>query len=535
MFLILCTHIVFAQAWDTNGNIVVAGKNKIGSLNDESVVFITNDIERMRLTNTGYFGINTTSPTKCLDVNEQIRLRYNAIIYGVLTSDASGNATWSLLDLNLSSNTLSIQNQGNTVDLTPYLDNTDSQTLDLTGTTLSISNGNNALFTGWDTDASNDFSGDYNDLTNLPTLFDGNYNSLSDLPTLFDGNWSSLQGTVPTISSFNNDAGYIINADDADADPANEIQTVSLSGQNLTLSNGGGTITLPDAVNNADADPTNEIQNLSISENMLGISGGSGVSLDGINYWSKLNDNLHYNNGNVGIGTDVPRKLLHIHSDVTYSPGGGFSTGHNPIKKSGSFNNTMSVSSTSSMLLTNLNSGNTATDGLIIRSYNNNATIYLQEEGSLSLITKNDLRFKMQQNGNVSIGKINTNYFTVNDNENVGIGTENPQNALDVAGTIRSKEWIVEQTGWNDFVFDDNYNLPSLKEREEQILLNKHLPYILPEKQILEDGAPMGSTITGLLQNTEELYLYLFQLNEKIQSLENENKDFKQLIENMNQ
>jgi hypothetical protein len=35
------------------------------------------------------------------------------------------------------------------------------------------------------------------------------------------------------------------NVDDADADPTNEIQTISLSGSDLTLSEGGGTVTLP--------------------------------------------------------------------------------------------------------------------------------------------------------------------------------------------------------------------------------------------------------------------------------------------------
>ncbi len=45
------------------------------------------------------------------------------------------------------------------------------QDLSLSGTQLSISNGNDVNFTGWDTDASDDFSGDYNDLTNSPILF----------------------------------------------------------------------------------------------------------------------------------------------------------------------------------------------------------------------------------------------------------------------------------------------------------------------------------------------------------------------------
>lgn len=49
------------------------------------------------------------------------------------------------------------------------------------------------------------------------------------------------------------------NSEDADADPTNEIQTLIQSGVNVTLSQGGGTI----SVNDADADEINEIQVLS--------------------------------------------------------------------------------------------------------------------------------------------------------------------------------------------------------------------------------------------------------------------------------
>lgn len=44
------------------------------------------------------------------------------------------------------------------------------------------------------------FSGDYNDLTNKPTLFDGDYNSLSNKPTLFSGSYNDLSDK-PTIPS----------------------------------------------------------------------------------------------------------------------------------------------------------------------------------------------------------------------------------------------------------------------------------------------------------------------------------------------
>lgn len=67
--------------------------------------------------------------------------------------------------------------------------------------------------------------------------------------------------------------------DDADADPANEIQTMSKTGSTVTLSNGGGSYT--DEVNDADADASNELQTLSRAGSTITLSNGGGdVSVD---------------------------------------------------------------------------------------------------------------------------------------------------------------------------------------------------------------------------------------------------------------
>jgi len=90
---------------------------------------------------------------------------------------------------------------------------------------------------------------------------------------------------------------------------------------------------------------------------------------------------------------------------------------------------------------------------------------------------------------------------------NLGIGTTNPQNKLDVNGTIRAKEIIVE-SDWADFVFDDGYELPSLAEVQEHIDEFGHLPGIPKESDVQQHGVSLGEMNARLLQKVEELTIY---------------------------
>lgn len=66
---------------------------------------------------------------------------------------------------------------------------------------------------------------------------------------------------------------------DEDANPANELQTISKEDMIVTLSNGGGTFT--DEINDADADPANEIQELQLNGQLLTLSNDpSGTIVD---------------------------------------------------------------------------------------------------------------------------------------------------------------------------------------------------------------------------------------------------------------
>lgn len=123
---------------------------------------------------------------------------------------------------------------------------------------------------------------------------------------------------------------------------------------------------------------------------------------------------------------------------------------------------------------------------------------------------------------------ISTERATFFNGGNVGIGTDNPQNKLDVVGTIRATEVKVE-TGWSDFVFEKDYKLPTLQEVENHINEHKHLPDIPSEVEVKENGVNLGEMQAKLLQKIEELTLYTIELNktvkeqgEKIQKLEAE-------------
>ncbi len=76
---------------------------------------------------------------------------------------------------------------------------------------------------------------------------------------------------------------------------------------------------------------------------------------------------------------------------------------------------------------------------------------------------------------------------------------------------------------WCDYVFEDNYPLPSLNEVEAFINTNGHLPHTPSSKEIIEaGGVELKSVMINQQEKIEELFLYLIQAQEEIQQLKNE-------------
>ncbi|UOY06003.1 hypothetical protein L0P88_18960 [Muricauda sp. SCSIO 64092] len=118
--------------------------------------------------------------------------------------------------------------------------------------------------------------------------------------------------------------------------------------------------------------------------------------------------------------------------------------------------------------------------------------------------------------------------FVINiGNGNVGIGTKTIEGnwKLAVKGKIRAEEIKVE-TGWADYVFKEDYNLPTLQEVEQHIQEKGHLINIPTAQEVEENGIELGEMNKLLLEKIEELTLYVI-------ALKKENEEIKKSIKHL--
>jgi len=278
-------------------------------------------------------------------------------------NDADSNPTNEIQDLSLSGNTLSLSGDGTTVNLAPYLDNTDDQVLTLLDSVnrvmrLEIEDGN---IVKW--------KDQVDDADNSPT---------NELQTI------STTGAAGNITLSNGGGTLNLNVDDADSNPTNEIQDLSLSGNTLSLSGDATTVNLApyldntddqvltlldsvnrvmrlqiesgnivkwkDQVDDADNSPTNEIQDLSLSGNTLSLS-GDGTTVNLAPYLDNTdNQNLSLSGQVLGIsgGTGVTLPIIDVVAGtaITVTKTGGVATVNATADGDGSITNELQTIST---------------------------------------------------------------------------------------------------------------------------------------------------------------------------------------------
>ncbi|MEC7262906.1 MAG: hypothetical protein VXW38_04135 [Bacteroidota bacterium] len=137
--------------------------------------------------------------------------------------------------------------------------------------------------------------------------------------------------------------------------------------------------------------------------------------------------------------------------------------------------------------------------------------------------------FGVYKNGESNFGQ----QFIIQENGNVGIGTISPDAKLAVNGNIHAKEVKVDLTGWPDYVFKLDYNLPTLQEVEKHIKEKGHLINIPSAKEVEANGVELGEMNKLLLEKIEELTLYTIQQEQKLKRmviLEKEVENLKNIL-----
>jgi len=136
---------------------------------------------------------------------------------------------------------------------------------------------------------------------------------------------------------------------------------------------------------------------------------------------------------------------------------------------------------------------------------------FLSGKGLIFRTDGNNERMRITQTGNVGIG-----------------GTFK----LAVNGTIRAKEIVVEE-GWSDYVFYDDYQLPTIEEEEKHIEENGHLLGFESEENMAGE-IQLGDVAKRQQAKIEEMMLHLIGMNKqlakmqtKIEHLEKENARLK--------
>lgn len=155
-----------------------------------------------------------------------------------------------------------------------------------------------------------------------------------------------------------------------------------------------------------------------------------------------------------------------------------------------------------------------ANQDIFLRGGTNAGDVFVNDIGGGGLVVGTNKRAANSAvtiDGNVHISEKGGTHKTWNENKYKGY-------TLWVHGGIVTNRFAMSpNSNWSDFVFNDDYKLKSLKETEQFINKNKHLPHIPSAKEVKEDGYNVHEMNTKLLQTVEELMLHTIAQEKKLE------------------
>ncbi len=188
----------------------------------------------------------------------------------------------------------------------------------------------------------------------------------------------------------------------------------------------------------------------------------------GSSQWTTAGNDIHYSTGNVGIGTTTPDAKLHVAGSLKVVDG-------------------------------------TQGAGKVLTSDANGLASWQSAGSSQWTTTGTTIHYST---GKVLIGDPNLSGFK---------GTPGTYQLYVQGGilTEKVKAAVATTNDWSDYVFEQDYKLKSLKEVEEFVKANKHLPNVPSAQEVVNEGIDMAKMDAKLLEKIEELTLYLIQLDKK--------------------
>jgi hypothetical protein len=432
-----------------------------------------------------------------------------------------------------------------------------------------------------------------NVLSSAANVMTSNVNGISDTANIVNSISNTINAANQLITKVNGVASNPVNLppyefSEQDGSTTNELQTLSQTGSTVTLSNGGGSFTIPTFT---DTDG----QSLALSGNVLSISNGNTVTLptyalsqtgntvslsngggsftiptftDTDGQSLALTGNvLSISNGNTVTLPTYTQTLSQTGNTVSLSNGGGsftiptFSdTDGQSLSLAG---NVLSISNGNNVTLptytqTLSQTGNTVTlsngGGSITMPSTSvvagtNVTVSGNGAAATPFVVNSTDKSIYADNGTINQATtINGNRIVYMNNSNIWFnGTSSESNGkiyigstatypntsgnykLFVEGGILTEKVKValrSTANWADYVFEKNYDLMPLKNVEEYIAKHKHLPGIDSAENLSKDGLDLAEMQAKHMAKIEELTLYIIEQNKAI---EKNTKDIEEL------
>ena len=288
----------------------------------------------------------------------------------------------------------------------------------------------------------------------------------------------------------------------------------------------------------------NNSQNLSLFENVTinsegtvtatkFVGDGSGLyNLPLSEYWLLNGDNIYYNAGNIGIGTDSPQKTLQLKSNnqkptIRLENFSSITSNKaepipDPTKKYWDIRMSQNTLNFDYTYFAQVQGQHTYLPELVKFEATNNS-VEITVDGRIDAI-EYFLDGEPFNGSQWNTGE-NCIYY---ESGNVGIGTEEPNAKFSVnneflvteQGFVYARQIKVTQNNIPDYVFEPEYELISIDSLKNYVYTYSHLPEIPSAYNIEKNGMNLGEFNKLLLLKTEELTLYIFELQEQISKLE---------------